>query len=134
MRFLPIHLWISVMFWPLLFAMRKLIDKINIKANSPIYPYYSQIGLKLRGTLLVGQKSVIFGYWLLILNGSSSNYRLWYRQEKSKTRGLGIPKCRNISSCMDNLIGVFPKWNRTFGEFREFRESDKSLKHELGSI
>ena len=62
MRFLPIHLSTSVMFWPLLFAMRKLIDKINIKANSPIDPYYSQIGLKLRGILLVGQKSVIFGY------------------------------------------------------------------------
>ena len=30
--------------------------------------------------------------------------------------------------------GVFPKWSRTFTEFSEFRESDKSLKHELGSI
>ena len=29
---------------------------------------------------------------------------------------------------------VFPKWSRTFAEFSEFRESDKSLKHELGSI
>ena len=28
----------------------------------------------------------------------------------------------------------FPKWSRTFIEFSEFRESDKSLKHELGSI
>ena len=28
-------------------------------------------------------------------------------------------------------IGVFPKWSRAF---IEFRESDKSLKHELGSI
>ena len=27
----------------------------------------------------------------------------------------------------------FPKWGRTFMEFTEFRESDKSLKHELGS-
>ena len=27
--------------------------------------------------------------------------------------------------------GVFPKWNRTF---MEFSESDKSLKHEFGSI
>ena len=32
------------------------------------------------------------------------------------------------------FIGVFPKWSRTFAEFSEFRESDKSLKHELGSI
>ena len=34
-------------------------------------------------------------------------------------------------------IGVFPKWSRTFiefCEFNEFREADKSLKHELGSI
>ena len=30
--------------------------------------------------------------------------------------------------------GVFPKWSRTFIEFREFRESDKPLKHELGWI
>ena len=31
-------------------------------------------------------------------------------------------------------IGVFPKWSRTFTEFSEFRETDKSLKHELGSV
>ena len=31
-------------------------------------------------------------------------------------------------------IGVFLKWSRTFIEFRELRESDKSLKHELDSI
>ena len=30
--------------------------------------------------------------------------------------------------------GLFPKWNRTFTESSEFGESDKSLKHELGSI
>ena len=28
--------------------------------------------------------------------------------------------------------GVFPKWSRTFAEFSEFRETDKSLKHEFG--
>ena len=33
-----------------------------------------------------------------------------------------------------NCNGVFPKWIRTFVEFIEFRESNKSLKHELGSI
>ena len=27
-----------------------------------------------------------------------------------------------------------PQWNITFSEFSEFRECDKSLKHELGSI
>ena len=34
-------------------------------------------------------------------------------------------------------IGVFPKWSRAvikFSEFSEFVNSDKSLKHELGSI
>ena len=31
-------------------------------------------------------------------------------------------------------IGVLPKWNRTFAEFTEFGETDKSLKHEFGSI
>ena len=34
----------------------------------------------------------------------------------------------------ENGIGVFPKWSRTFTEFSEFRETDKSLKHELGSV
>ena len=32
------------------------------------------------------------------------------------------------------LIGVFPKCSRTFAEFSEFRETDKSMKHELGSV
>ena len=34
------------------------------------------------------------------------------------------------------FIGVFPKWSRTFIKFNdlsEFRESDRSLKHEFGS-
>ena len=31
-------------------------------------------------------------------------------------------------------IGVFPECGRTVIEFREFRESDKSLKHKLDSI
>ena len=42
----------------------------------------------------------------------------------------------NIYNTLRNM-GVFPKWSRTFIEFSEFskfRESDKSLKHELGSI
>ena len=30
--------------------------------------------------------------------------------------------------------GVFPKWSKTFIESGEFREYDKSLKHELGLI
>ena len=30
--------------------------------------------------------------------------------------------------------GVYPKWSRTFIEFSKFRESDKSLKNELGLI
>ena len=37
----------------------------------------------------------------------------------------------------DRVDGVLPKWSRTFiefGEFSEFQESDKSLKHELGSM
>ena len=34
-------------------------------------------------------------------------------------------------------IGVFSKWSRTFiefSEFRDFRESEKSLRYELGSV
>ena len=34
-------------------------------------------------------------------------------------------------------MGVFSKWSRPFielSEFSEFRESDKSLNHKLGSI
>ena len=30
--------------------------------------------------------------------------------------------------------GVFSKWRGTFIEFSEFRESEESLKHELGSV
>ena len=33
-----------------------------------------------------------------------------------------------------SVNGDFPKWSRTFIEFSEFRESEKSLKHKLGSI
>ena len=36
-----------------------------------------------------------------------------------------------------NNIGVFSKWSGTFIEFskfREFRESEESVKHELGSV
>ena len=29
---------------------------------------------------------------------------------------------------------VFPKWSKTYAEFSEFRETDESPKHELGSI
>ena len=32
------------------------------------------------------------------------------------------------------FIGVFSKWSRTFIEFREFKESEKSLRHELHSV
>ena len=39
-------------------------------------------------------------------------------------------KCESALS----FIGVFSKWSRTFIEFSEFRESEESLKHELGSI
>ena len=35
---------------------------------------------------------------------------------------------------LDLINGVFPKWSRTFTKFTKFRETDKSLKHELGSI
>ena len=46
------------------------------------------------------------------------------------------PSYGNIRSERSGLIslsvnGVFPKWNR---KCSELRESDKSLKHELGSI
>ena len=34
--------------------------------------------------------------------------------------------------CFQN--GVFPRWNRNSIEFSELRKSDKSLKHELGTI
>ena len=53
---------------------------------------------------------------------------------------LGSHICRfSLTRCMENRVifannGVFPKWSRTFTEFSEFRETDKSVKHELGSI
>ena len=49
------------------------------------------------------------------------------------SKGLLIDGTVKFDFRQDN--GVFPKWNRTFtkfSEFSEFRESDKSLKHELG--
>ena len=47
---------------------------------------------------------------------------------------LQLTKTRNLSITANINNGVFPKLSRTFSEFSEFRESDKSLKHELGSI
>ena len=49
------------------------------------------------------------------------------------------PTKRVTNSCTHPYqpIGVFPKYSRTFlkfSEFSKFRESEKSLKHELGSI
>ena len=38
---------------------------------------------------------------------------------------------------LKQINGDFPKWSKTFIElckFHKFRETDKSLKHELGSI
>ena len=40
-------------------------------------------------------------------------------------------KSTNLSEL---TTGVFPKRNGIFSEFSKFRESDKSLKHELVSI
>ena len=40
----------------------------------------------------------------------------------------------NWDKMLSWLLEFFPKWSRTFAEFSEFRETDKSLKHELGSI
>ena len=45
------------------------------------------------------------------------------------SKGLLINGTLKFDFRQDN--GVFPKWSRTF---IEFRETDKSLKHELGSI
>ena len=39
-----------------------------------------------------------------------------------------------IGGSKGHFIGVCPKWARTFIEFSKFSESQKSLKHELGSI
>ena len=52
---------------------------------------------------------------------------------KLKLIGKQIGKSCIISIWM-RLIGVFLKWSRTFIEISKFRESEKSLKHELGSI
>ena len=76
-----------------------------------------------------------------------SLYNLYVLQTKTNKdpcdviseKSISIPKAstslfqiKNMSMSDDN--GVFPKWSRTPAEFSEFRETDKSLKHELGSI
>ena len=43
---------------------------------------------------------------------------------------------RNFFTIFNQFSGVFSKWSRTFiefSEFWEFRESEKLLRHELGS-
>ena len=62
-------------------------------------------------------------------------------QDKSHADTRSPPREWTVTLNMDQNsliilrhIGVNPKWSRTFIEFSEFRESDKSLKHELGSI
>ena len=55
---------------------------------------------------------------------------IYYLQISSSTNLTGA-----AIFVLDN--GVFSKWSRTFVEFtgfREFRESEKSLRHELGSV
>ena len=49
-------------------------------------------------------------------------------------RGLPLMPLRSATDYHCKPIGVFPKWSTTFTEFSEFRESDKPLKHEMGSI
>ena len=51
--------------------------------------------------------------------------------EKPQPAYQWVSKC---TTCGIWNNGVFSKWSRTFIEFSEFRESEKSLKHELGSI
>ena len=45
------------------------------------------------------------------------------------------PSMTLIGQCVFSAFGVFPKWSRIFTEFNDFskfRETDKSLRHELG--
>ena len=46
----------------------------------------------------------------------------------------GVKRIQIYVGPISCAIEVFPKWSRTFIEFTEFSESEKSLKHELGSV
>ena len=55
------------------------------------------------------------------------------------TSVIMVTLIQNIANRMSPQIifehnGLFSKWSGTFIEFREFRESEESLKHELGSV
>ena len=45
-----------------------------------------------------------------------------------------FPKMTGTVLVFKRNIGVFSKWSGTFIEFSEFRESEESLKHELGLV
>ena len=65
--------------------------------------------------------------------------RSWRNQEKYSSVRL-VPDWAQrmfsleIEITWNNINGVLSKWSRTFIEFREFREYDKPMKHELGSF
>ena len=61
---------------------------------------------------------------------TSAMYAMCISRQCSQATATLYPEGEWI--CCNN--GVFPKWSRTFAEFTEFRETDKSLKHELGLI
>ena len=63
----------------------------------------------------------------------------WCSQKSVKNEGQLVRKYTQIPGVCCWFVysqhsGVFSKWSRTFSEFSEFRESEESLKHELGSI
>ena len=60
--------------------------------------------------------------------------------DRHQATGRDIGECpKTVTYGMNSLnpMEFFPKWSRTFIEFSDFgelRESDKSLKHELGLV
>ena len=72
----------------------------------------------------------------IFLNNKNTTTVGYTRIEGSNIISIACNFDREVKST-NNPDGVFPKWNRTFiefSDFNKFRESDKSMKHELGSI
>ena len=78
-------------------------------------------------------------YHLLGLASYQWFHSVHYSDDNKNNNGHRIKNvtCKQIIFLLNCYNAIFPKWSRTlieFGEFSEFRESHKSLKHELDSI
>ena len=91
-------------------------------------------GLSMLSLIPLTLKSLLcqsFPRWVLYL----SQQLIWLCLEiRTKACHYLASICSFEHVYLQSLNGVFPKWSKTLIEFSKFREADKSLKHELGSL